>query len=138
MVNTRKYIFPTSFTPELHLRCRLYSASGSKPRQANMLTRCSNRSRSAQRFPVVEGLLNYAAVQPYVHNCFVTLREGRHTYQFCVFFKRHRHLGVNPLLSSVEHIFRGDAVVMRIGVGGDSVVNMRGRDNALADFVMHQ
>ncbi|KAG2093360.1 uncharacterized protein F5147DRAFT_527181, partial [Suillus discolor] len=93
------------------LRCRLYSASGSKPRQVTMLTRCSNRSRKAQRFPVVESLLNYAAVQPYVHNCFVTLHEGRHIYQFCVFFKRHCRLGVNPLLSSVEHIFRGDAVV---------------------------
>ncbi|KAG2091537.1 uncharacterized protein F5147DRAFT_779998 [Suillus discolor] len=82
MVNTRGYIFPTSFTPELHLHCRLYSASGSKPRQVTMLTRCSNRSRKAQRFPVVESLLNYAAVQPYVHNCFVTLHEGRHITSF--------------------------------------------------------
>ncbi|KAG2746304.1 hypothetical protein P692DRAFT_201718754, partial [Suillus brevipes Sb2] len=116
----------------------LYSASWSKPRQVTMLTRCSNRSRNAQCFPVAESLLSYATVQPYLHNCIVTLHEGRHIYQFCVFFKRHCCLEVNPLLSSMVHIFRGDAVVMRIGVSAGSVVNMQSRDNALADFIMHQ
>ncbi|KAG2339633.1 hypothetical protein BDR05DRAFT_891347 [Suillus weaverae] len=120
MVNTRGYISPTSSvswltsplvladsckTSELHLWCRLYSASWSKPHQVTMLTRCSNHSRDAQCFPVAESLLNHATVQAYVHDCFVTLREGRHIYQFCMFFKRHCHLGVNPLLSSVDHIF---------------------------------
>ncbi|KAG1896159.1 uncharacterized protein F5891DRAFT_959110, partial [Suillus fuscotomentosus] len=125
-------------TTELHLRCRLYSSSWSKPRQVTMLTRCSDRLHSGKHFPVPESLLDCATVQPYVHNCLVTLHEGRHIYQFCVFFKWHCHLRTNPLLSSIDHIFRGDAVVMRIGASAGSVVNMRGRDNSLADFIMHQ
>ncbi|KAG1721362.1 uncharacterized protein EDB91DRAFT_1064438 [Suillus paluster] len=154
MVNTRIYIFPTSSvshnlasllifadiytkTAELHLWCRLYSSSWSKPCQVTMLTQCSDHSRSGKRFPVPKSLLDCATVQPYVHNCFVTLHEGRHIYQFCGFFKWHCRLRANPLLSSIDHIFRGDAVVMRIGAGASSVVNMRGRDNSLADFIMH-
>ncbi|KAG1786742.1 uncharacterized protein HD556DRAFT_1247896, partial [Suillus plorans] len=88
------------------------------------------------RFPVPESLLDSATMQPYVHNCFVTLHEGRHTYQFCVCFKRHCRLRANPILSSIDHIFRGDAVVMRSGTSAGSVVNMRARDNLLTDFVM--
>ncbi|KAG1865295.1 hypothetical protein F4604DRAFT_1586028 [Suillus subluteus] len=138
MVNTRKYIFPASSTTELHLRCRLYSSSWSKPCQVTMLTRCSDRSRNGKHFPVPESLLDCASVQPYVHNCLVTLHEGRHVYQFSVFFKWHCRLQTNPLLSSSDHIFQGDAVVMRIGVSAGSIVNMRGRDNSLADFIMHR
>ncbi|KAG1818527.1 uncharacterized protein BJ212DRAFT_1269075, partial [Suillus subaureus] len=52
-----------------------------------MLTRCSGCSRTAQHFPVLESLLKEAAVQPYVHNCFVNVCEGRHIHQFCIFFK---------------------------------------------------
>jgi len=101
-----------------------------------MLTRCSDHSRSARRFPVPESLFGEATVQPYVHNCFVTVHEGRHIYRFCIFFKRHLHLRTNLLLSTGNHEFRGDAVVMRIGVNYPSVVNMRGRDTALADFII--
>ncbi|KAG1774928.1 hypothetical protein EV702DRAFT_973921 [Suillus placidus] len=137
MVNSRTYILPTSSTPELHLRCRLYSKLWTKPRQVTMLTWCSGHSRTAQRFPVPESLFEEATVQPYIHNCFVTVHEGRHVYQFCIFFKRHLRLRANVLLSRDDHKFRGDAVVMRIGVNNTSV-NMRGRDNALADFLIHQ
>ncbi|KAG1769972.1 hypothetical protein EV702DRAFT_978389 [Suillus placidus] len=137
MVNSRMYILPTSSTPELHLRCRLYSTLWTKPCQVTMLTRCSGHSRTAQRFPVPESLFEEATVQPYIHNCFVTVHEGRHVYQFCIFFKRHLRLRANVLLSRDDHKFRGDAVVMRIGVNNTSV-NMRGRDNALADFLIHQ
>ncbi|KAG1849479.1 hypothetical protein F4604DRAFT_1593403, partial [Suillus subluteus] len=129
------FILTAIQTAELHLRCRLYSSSWSKPCQVTVLTQCSDRSRRAKRFPVPESLMDCATVQPYVHNCGVTLHEGRHTYQFCVFFKRHRHLRTNQLLST-DHIFRGDAVVMRIGSSAGHVVNMRSRDNSLADFIM--
>ncbi|KAG1875739.1 hypothetical protein F4604DRAFT_1924801 [Suillus subluteus] len=138
MVNSRKYILPTSSTPELHLRCRLYSTLRDRPRQATMLTRCSGYSRTALRFPVPESLFEEAAVQPYIHNCFVTVHEGSHIYQFCIFFKRHLRLRANLLLSSGDRKFRGDAVVMRIGVNNPFIVNMQGRDNTLADFIIHQ
>ncbi|KAG1776431.1 hypothetical protein EV702DRAFT_971446, partial [Suillus placidus] len=98
------------------LRCRLYSTLWTKPHQVTMLTRCSGHSRTAQRFPVPESLFEEATVQPYIHNCFVTVHEGRHVYQFCIFFKRHLRLRANVLLSRDDHKFRGDAVVMRIGV----------------------
>ncbi|KAG2107313.1 hypothetical protein DEU56DRAFT_718588, partial [Suillus clintonianus] len=87
-------------------------------------------------FPVPESLLEEAAVQPYVHNCFVNVWEGRYIHRFCIFFKRHLRLRANVLLSKGGHKFRGDAVVMRVGVNYPSVVNMRGRDNALADFLI--
>ncbi|KAG1849451.1 hypothetical protein DFJ58DRAFT_662398 [Suillus subalutaceus] len=141
MVNTRTYILPTSsvsYPPLSRTLCRLYSTSWNRPRQAMMLTPCSGYLCSAQRFPVPESLFEEATVQPYVHNCFITMYEGRHTYRFCVFFKQHLHLRANSLLSSGNRQFRGNAVVTRIGVKNSSVVNMRGRDNALADFIIHQ
>lgn len=103
-----------------------------------MPTRCTspNPSRTAKRFPVPESLLQDATLQPYVHNCQVTVHEGRHTYKFCIFFKRHCRLQRNALLSGVGNHFRGDAVVMRVGVGPRSVVNMRARDVAVADYMM--
>ena len=151
MVNTHTYILPSSTvsiphrreinysnswvkTPELHLRCRLYSASMSIPCQVMMLTHCTGLSRLSQHFPVAESLLQDARMQPYVHDCEVTVHKGRHTYRFCIFFKRHCHLQSNPLLSTMGNQFRGNAVVMR--VGGSSVVNMHGRDAAVADFMM--
>ncbi|KAG1856088.1 hypothetical protein F4604DRAFT_1590461, partial [Suillus subluteus] len=111
-------------TAELHLQCRLYSSSWRKPRQVTMLTHCSDRLHSGKHFPVPKSLLDCAMVQPYVHNCLVTLHEGRHVYQFCIFFKWHCRLRTNPLLSSINHIFQGDAVIMRMGASTGSVVNM--------------
>ncbi|KAG2068681.1 hypothetical protein BDR04DRAFT_1119649 [Suillus decipiens] len=96
---------------------RLYFSSWGKPHQV-AIGKC---------FPVPESLLDCATVQPYMHNCLVTLHEGRH----------HCHLRANLLLSSINHVFQGDAVVMRIGSGAGSVVNMQSRDNSLADFIMH-
>ncbi|KAG1761661.1 hypothetical protein EDD22DRAFT_731586, partial [Suillus occidentalis] len=93
------------------LQCRLYSTSWNRPHQVMMLTRCSGHSRSAQHFPVPESLFEDATVQPYVHNCFVTVHEGRHTYRFYIIFKWHLHLRANSLLSSGDHQFQGDVVV---------------------------
>ena len=100
-----------------------------------MLTRCTGSSRSAQHFPVPESLLQGARLQPYVHDCQITVHEGWHTYRFCIFFKRHCCLQPNPLLSAVGNQFQGDAMVMRLG-GASSVINMQGRDIAVADYMM--
>ncbi|KAI6116971.1 hypothetical protein EDD17DRAFT_1416939, partial [Pisolithus thermaeus] len=89
------------------LRCRLYSASCCRPRQVAMLTRCASLSLNAIRYPVAESVLQDAALQPYVHNCQITVHEGRHTYHYCIFFKRHCRLRANPMLGK----FRGDVVV---------------------------
>ncbi|KAG1722612.1 hypothetical protein EDB19DRAFT_1580366, partial [Suillus lakei] len=78
---------------------RLYSTLWNKPHQATVLMRYSDHSHTAERFPIPESLFKEATMQPYVHNCFVTVREGRHIYQFCIFFKWHLHLRANVLLS---------------------------------------
>ena len=122
---------------ELHLKCRLYSSSWPQPHQVTMLTRCTNVSRMARRFPVAESLLQDFCLQPYIHNCAVSVVEGQQTYQFCVFFKRHCRLRQNLLLSGDDSGFRGNAVVMRVGVGPlQAVVNMRSRDAAITDYMM--
>jgi len=99
-----------------------------------MPTRCASASRSANRFPVTESLLQDFRLQPYIHNCEVSVIEGRHTYKFSVFFKRHCRLHLNPLLGGDVTDFHGDAVVMRVGIG--AMVNMRSRDTGIADYMM--
>ncbi|KAG1781454.1 hypothetical protein EV702DRAFT_962298 [Suillus placidus] len=98
------YLFSNQ-TPELHLRCRLYSASWTRPCQVTILMCCSGRSHTAQCFPVPESLLQEATVQPYVHNYFMNVCEGRHVYRFCIVFKRHLCLRDNTLLSRGDHKF---------------------------------
>lgn len=91
------------------------------------------------RFPVAESLFQDSLVQPYIHNCEVTVLEGRHVHRFRVFFKRHCYLPSNPLLSNRDRVFRGDAVVMRVGAGSQrAVVNMRSRDSVVADYMIIQ
>jgi hypothetical protein len=86
----------------------------------------------------VESVFEDAVLQPYVHDCMVTVHEGRHIYQFSVFFKRHCHLRLNQSLhrlgGSSHH---GDVVVMRIGSNG-CYVNMRDRDTILSDWFMQK
>ncbi|KAI6102802.1 hypothetical protein F5141DRAFT_963843, partial [Pisolithus sp. B1] len=86
------------------------------------------------QFPIAESLFQESCLQPYIHNCEVTVIEGQHTYCFHVFFKQHCCLHQNLLLSRDNSEFRGDAVIMRVGTR--SVVNMRPRDAALADYMV--
>jgi hypothetical protein len=55
---------------------------------------------------MAEILLQEAALQPYIHDCQITIYEGRHTYQYCVFFKRHCCRHTNTLLSGADNDFR--------------------------------
>ncbi|KAI6104687.1 hypothetical protein EDD17DRAFT_1466019, partial [Pisolithus thermaeus] len=105
------------------LQCRLYSTSCSRPRQAEMLTRCAAMSHGSPHFPMAEMLLQDATLQPYVHNCQVTVHEGQHTHNYCIFFKQHCQLQVNTLLSG-DGEFQGDVMVMRISTWTCWAVNM--------------
>jgi|ERR1700723_1422368 len=125
-------------TYELRLRCRAYAVFG-KPRQTVVNTRCIGSVNNAyHRYPFVESVFDGAATQPYIHNCTVSLHEGGQINHFCVFFKRHCRLPINESilrLSGAE--FRGEAMIMRIGgLGDQTVVNMRGRDSSLSDYVI--
>ena len=72
---------------EAKLRSRLYSTVAYKPRQVLVTSRHSAVSRYTYHYPYVESMFEDAVLQPYIHDCLVTVHEGRHTYRFSVFFK---------------------------------------------------
>ncbi|OJT05512.1 hypothetical protein TRAPUB_3668 [Trametes pubescens] len=81
------------------------------------------------RYPLVESVLGDMSIQPYVHNCSVSILHKNRWSQYIVFFKLHSRLPVNRSVSFVarSHSIRGDVAVMRIGFDG-RVVNMRHGD----------
>jgi hypothetical protein len=160
MTNTRKYIFPgrrvrtlsvhlfmcspysLDFvqTLESKLRGRLYSASRSNPSPIHINTRTCKHGKLSTRYPMVEGVMDGAGLQPHVHNCTVTVLDGTDSFIFKVFFKRHRHLPLNKSLPvHGDHCrLRGDVVVMRAAARGDSVVGMRGCDAKISDWLIQR
>jgi hypothetical protein len=104
-----------------------------KARQVDVPTRCAAHTR----YPIPESVLNDAIVQPYIHDYLVHIREGTHIYRYRIFFKRHCRLPVNFSMAPTPHIFRGDALVMRVGACDcHPVMNMRDRDTILSDFAI--
>ena len=83
-------------------------------------------------------MLDESKVQSYVHDCAVQIHEGPQTHRLRVFFKRHRRLRQNKSLPCFRRrlVARGDFIVMRAGVYPSSVVNMRGRDCQISDWVI--
>jgi hypothetical protein len=118
----------------------------SKPLQVGILTRSSPKvGRYAQRFPVAESVLDGAKTQSHIHDCTVGIDDGPNTYVFRVFFKRHRYLPLNKAVPVLHPCgcqphgncqLRGDVVVMRVAADGRGVVNMRGLDTVLADWMI--
>jgi len=128
---------------EVQLRGRLYSANPQRhlrPYQILISTRQLSLLAQLQRFPFVENHIAGLCFQPWIHNCTVTVKEGRHMYRFMVFFKCHKTFGPNrclqALLQGQPSLICSDVVVMQIG-DRSSYVNMRGgRDTILADWMM--
>jgi hypothetical protein len=125
---------------QIHLRARLYPSTGRcKPVQALVPVRIE----ANKYFPIPEGLFQQASVQPYIHNCQVTILEGSSRYQFTIFFKNHCRLALNLTLprntDGVRNtrqrgpFFRGDLVILKTGVR-KPFVNMGGRESAIADY----
>ena len=119
---------------EMRIRSRLYSSRQTKPMQVAILARCWFPPRQAgARYPIAESVMDCPATQAYVHDCLVKVVEGRQVHRFRVYFKRHRYLPTSRSLAP----FRGDVVVIRAGVIHPlSVVNMRGRDITVSDFMI--
>ena len=92
-----------------------------------VLTRCN----SIRRYPCAESVLGDGHVQPYTHDCVASVRDGGHKYMFIVFLKCHHQLSHNQHFP----LHQGDILIMKIGKNG-FVVNMGGRDSALAKFVI--
>ncbi|KAI0083091.1 hypothetical protein BDY19DRAFT_865163, partial [Irpex rosettiformis] len=103
---------------------RLYPA-GKTSRAVKVATRCLR----GQRYPFVESVLDYAVLQPYVHDCTLRICEGGRWTSFLLFFKRHCRLPHN------RGAFRGDLLVMRTTHDG-KVINMRERDRTLANWAI--
>ena len=121
----------------MYLRSRLYSSLRRKPVLIKVPTRCTRPARQGgPRFPFVESVLSAGRVQPYVHDCIVTVWETGKRHRFRVFFKRHRNLPANRSLpAGIE--FHGNIVIMRVGALDQfSVVNMRERDTVLSDYMV--
>jgi hypothetical protein len=133
MVNQRQFI--SNSKENISLRCRVYSTVSPIPRNFTVPTRCSLEDPKGIRYPCVEGLLDHAKVQPYVHDVYVRVKHGRvATTTFRVFFKRHAYLPDNHFLG-----MQGDVALMKVAARHlTSVVNMRGSDLELADTVAKQ
>ncbi|THH19567.1 hypothetical protein EUX98_g8746 [Antrodiella citrinella] len=132
MVNTRIYTRPDGNAQNVYINGRLYAAEQPRPRNVGVPTRCT----PSLRYPCPESVLDGSRLQPYVHDCTARVKDGRHVYDFVVFFKNHRYLPLSTSLRSLTNAaVRGDIVIMRLGTHG-RVVNLRQRDSALADFVI--
>ncbi|KAL4255932.1 hypothetical protein AB1N83_014448 [Pleurotus pulmonarius] len=122
---------------EMKLRCRFYASHGSKPIFTSLGARCDC---GGSRYAYLESLLDDAALQPYVHDCLLTVKERNRLHRFRIFFKRHTLLPLNGAVQSLgTAAFKGDVVIARVAVRDEvSLVNMRARDGILADFAMRK
>ena len=128
----------TCKTHEMKIHTRRY-ASDRRPYQVLVPTCCHFPPREVGPcFPFAESILDDAAVQPYVHDCIVNVKEGQHTHQFRVFYKQHVWLHTNTFLPMTDCVsMRGSMLVMRVAaLDSSSIVNMRGHDTILADFLI--
>ena len=94
-------------------------------------TRRSSIRERKELYPFPENHMDKNTIQPYIHNCIITVHERQNSYQYMVFFKRHCHLRPNNSLHKLRGrrpILNGDVIVMRIG-STSSYVNMRDRDH---------
>ncbi|TDL13400.1 hypothetical protein BD410DRAFT_735453, partial [Rickenella mellea] len=115
---------------------RLYSSKATRPGPANIAVRCTDGTRKGLQYANVESMLDGAVLQPYIHDCVVTVHELGVKHRFAVYFKRHIRLPINTSING-NGAFRGDVVVMRVSAANtQSVVNLRGRDASLADWML--
>lgn len=121
----------------MKIRGRLYTGS-QKPCQVLVPTRCVLPARAiGPRFPFAESILDDGVIQPYVHDCVVNVEEGELTHRFRIYYKMHSRLGNKQLFPGSNCRMRGSLFVMRMAaIEPSSVVNMRGRDSVLADFLV--
>ena len=125
---------------EARLRSRLYPSASSSPCRVSVITRQACPSVYT-RLPFPENHLGELQLQPYVHNCAVTIQEGRHLHRFMVFYKRHCRLQANRCLTTTVQgdatTIRGDVIIMRLGTKA-TYVNMRSGDAKRSDWLVRQ
>ena len=125
-------------TFEMRLRARLYNGD-QKPCPVLVTTRCKLAPKYVgPRDPLAESVLGERRIQPYVHDCFVSIQDDRCTHHFRVFLKRHAWLRTNKYLPGENNFdMHGSLFVMRVAAMESlSVVNMRGGDAKLSDWMI--
>lgn len=126
---------------ETRLRSRLYPSASSSPCYVSVVSRQTCPSSVHTRLPFPENHLGELQLQPYIHNCAVTIHEGRRAHCFMVFYKRHCCLQANRCLTTMVQdattTIRGDVIVMRLGSKA-SYVNLRSGDAKRTDWLMRR
>ena len=126
---------------EARLRSCLYPAVSSSPCYVSVVTWQMCPFSIHTRLPFPENHLGELQLQPYVHNCAVTIREGHRTHCFMVFFKRHCCLLANQCLMTMVQgdttTIQGNVIIMRMGSKA-SYVNLRTGDAKRTDWLMRR
>lgn len=84
--------------------------------------------------------LGGAPTATYVHDCIVEVQSAhRGTIKFMIMFQRHSWLPVNRSVAPRRNVpirFKGDAILVRLGVDGSTPVNLRAGDAPMAAKVI--
>ena len=123
----------------MNIWSQLYSSLKIKPVLVLVPTRCICPARQVgPRFPFAESVLSDSKIQSHMHNCVVQVHKAGQVHSFHVFFKQLSHLPDNQSLSLTTP-FQGDIVVMQVGaLDKFLVVNMRGHDTVVSDYMVNQ
>ena len=122
----------------MRLRACLYNGD-QKPSPVLVTTRCKLAPKYVgPRDPLAESILGERRIQPYVHDCFVSIQDDHCTHHFRVFLKRHARLHTNKYLPGENNFdMHGSLFVMRVAAMESlSMVNMRGGDAKLSDWMI--
>ena len=92
-------------------------------------------SRTATRYPWVEALFEDRFIQPFIHDTHITLVDNGQAHHFVLFCQNHIHLRLNETL---DNIWRGDILVMRLAGANTEFINMRLNDAARVDYIVKQ
>ena len=126
---------------EVRLRSRLYPAVSSSPCYVSVVTRQMCPFSVHSQLPIPENHFGQLQLQPYIHNCMVTIWEGHCQHHFMVFFKRHCCLLENQCLKTMVQgdatTIQGNVIIMRMGSKA-SYVNLRTGDTKRTDWLMRQ
>ncbi|PPQ82450.1 hypothetical protein CVT24_002471 [Panaeolus cyanescens] len=132
MPYSHSHAYPRAKDNYYPIQGRVYQAEAAGPHFRNIMTHDNGR----QHFALTQSVMHHD-VQPYTHFSEAIVMDRRKRHTFYVFFKNHCRLPVNgPIRKLTGQEWRGNMVVMRGSANGEGIVNMRGRDAHLSDFLI--
>ena len=91
--------------------------------------------RTPSRYPWVETLFEDRFIQPFIHDTHITLVDNGQARHYVLFCQNHIHLRLNETL---DNIWRGDIVVMRLAGTDQEFVNMPLNDGPRVDYIVNR